>query len=178
MSEHDLEELKESAEHGREQRELAPISLTMAVLAVLVAITGLMGHRSHTEETVVQNQATDQWNFYQAKHGRRTLLETKLNDLALWATQAQPPSREVAQKQNDDYKAQITKLKGDEEQITEKARELEADRDRAGRRADRFDLGEALLEIALVITSITLLTRRRAFWYAGVVLGITGIVAA
>ncbi|HVP63653.1 MAG TPA: DUF4337 domain-containing protein [candidate division Zixibacteria bacterium] len=178
MSENDLEELQESAEHGREQRELAPVSLTMAILAVLVAISGLLGHRSHTEETVVQNQATDQWNFYQAKHGRRTLLETKLSDIALWETEPQAPNRELAQKQSDDYHAQITKLKNDEEGIMDKARDLEAERDRAAHRADRFDFGEALLEISLVITSITLLTRRRAFWFTGIVLGIAGIAAA
>lgn len=178
MGENDLEELKESAEHGREQSELAPVSLTMAILAVLVAISGLLGHRSHTEETVVQNQATDQWNFYQAKHGRRTLLETQVTDIALWETQPQPPNHEAAQKRSEEYQAQITKLKNDEEQITEKARDFEAERDRAAHRADRFDFGEALLEIALVITSITLLTRRRAFWYTGVVLGILGAVAA
>lgn len=178
MTEHDLEELQESAEHGREQRELAPVSLTMAILAVLVAISGLLGHRSHTEETVVQNQATDQWNFYQAKHGRRTLLETTVNDIALWETQPQAPKHELAQKQSEDYHAQITKLKNDEEGIMEKARELEGERDRAAHRADRFDLGEALLEISLVITSITLLTRRRAFWLAGIVVGIAGVAAA
>jgi hypothetical protein len=178
MSEHDLEELQESAEHGREQRELAPVSLTMAILAVLVAISGLMGHRAHTEETVVQNQATDEWNFYQAKHGRRTMLETTVNDIALWATQPEAPNRELAQKQTEDYRAQIEKLKGDEEGIMEKARDFEAERDRAAHRADRFDFGEALLEISLVITSITLLTRRRAFWFTGMVLGIAGIAAA
>jgi len=178
MSEHELEELQESAEHGREQRELAPVSLTMAILAVMVAISGLLGHRSHTEETVVQNQATDQWNFYQAKHGRRTLLETQVGDIALWLTQPQSPNREAAQKQSDEYQAQVTKLKNDEKEIMEKARELEGERDLAAHRADRFDLGEALLEISLVITSITLLTRRRAFWLTGIILGVAGVAAA
>jgi hypothetical protein len=43
------------------------------------------------------------------------------------------------------------------------------------RRADRFDLGEVLLEAALVICSITLLTRKRIFWGIGLVLGICGL---
>ena len=34
-------------------------------------------------------------------------------------------------------------------------------------RADRFDLGEALLEIGLVVTSVTLLTRSRIYWFLG-----------
>jgi hypothetical protein len=105
-------------------------------------------------------------------------LETTVNDIALWDTQPQAPNHELAKKQGEDYRAQITKLKNDEEGITEKARELEGERDRAAHRADRFDFGEALLEISLVITSITLLTRRRAFWYAGMVMGTAGIAAA
>ena len=43
------------------------------------------------------------------------------------------------------------------------------------RRADRFDLGEVMLEAALVICSITLLTRKRAFWILGTALGLCGV---
>jgi hypothetical protein len=46
------------------------------------------------------------------------------------------------------------------------------------RRADRFDLGEVMLEAALVICSITLLTRKRAFWKFGLALGAVGLVIA
>jgi hypothetical protein len=45
-------------------------------------------------------------------------------------------------------------------------------------RAKRFDLGEVLLEIGLVITSITLLTRKRAYWYLGLGFSVVGIVAS
>ena len=45
-------------------------------------------------------------------------------------------------------------------------------------RADRFDLGEAMLEIGLVITSVTLLTRSRIYWYLGIVFSLGGIASA
>jgi hypothetical protein len=45
-------------------------------------------------------------------------------------------------------------------------------------RADRFDLAEVFLEIGLVITSITLLSGRRLFWYLGMMFGVVGIVVA
>src|SRR5260370_31306254 len=67
---------------------------------------------------------------------------------------------------------------GDTEDISEKARELEKERDLLGRRADRFDGGEALLEIGLVICSITLLTRRRAFWFCGMLIRLCGCALA
>jgi hypothetical protein len=50
--------------------------------------------------------------------------------------------------------------------------------DAARREADRFDLGEVLLEAALVICSITLLTSRRIFWMIGFISGLAGIAVA
>ncbi len=60
----------------------------------------------------------------------------------------------------------------------EKAKDLENEVALAEKRADRFDLGEALLEIGLVITSVTLLTRSRVYWYFGMVFAVAGVGAA
>ena len=60
----------------------------------------------------------------------------------------------------------------------EKAEALETKVEQAEARADRYDLGEALLEIALVTASITLLTRNRAYWLLGLLFGIAGIVSS
>jgi len=60
----------------------------------------------------------------------------------------------------------------------EKARDLEHEVDRAERRADRYDLGEAMLEIAVVLSSITLLTRQKGYFLFGLTLGFVGILAA
>ena len=48
----------------------------------------------------------------------------------------------------------------------------------ASRKADRYDLSEVFLEVALVITSITLLSKKRGFWYGGLLLGAIGTVVA
>ena len=69
MSE-EVHELQEHAEHARHDPSLAPVTLTMAVLAVLVATVSLLGHRTAVEEVVLQNKATDQWAYYQAKNIR------------------------------------------------------------------------------------------------------------
>ena len=60
----------------------------------------------------------------------------------------------------------------------EKAETLETKVEQAEARADRFDLGEALLEIGLVITSVTLLTRSRIYWYLGMIFSLGGILSA
>lgn len=64
-----VDELKEGAEHAHEKGE-KKIGLTMAITAVLLAVATLLSHRAHTEEVLLQGKIVDDWNFYQAKHGR------------------------------------------------------------------------------------------------------------
>jgi hypothetical protein len=56
----------------------------------------------------------------------------------------------------------------------DQAEALQAKVEQAEARADRFDLAEALLEIGLVITSVTLLTRSRIYWYLGLGFSLLG----
>jgi hypothetical protein len=70
MSE-EVHELHEHAQHAKHDPSLAPVTFTMALLAVFVAAASLLGHRTHTHELLLQNKATDQWAYFQAKNMRR-----------------------------------------------------------------------------------------------------------
>ena len=150
---------------------MAPVSLTMAVLAVAVAAVSLLGHRAHTEEVVLQNKVSDQWAYFQAKNIRRHTDELFADITAVIS------SKDAAQtaKLHDKYMAEAERYRDEQKELDSEARKLEHETDQERRRADRYDLGEVFLEIALVITSITLLSGRRAFWHAGIVMGIVGI---
>ena len=170
----ELDELKEAAERAKEIRELAPVTLTMAVLAVLVATITLLGHRAHTEEILLQTRITDEWSYYQAKNMRRNNLEA-LSDVL---TALENPKSESAEQVQKRFHEEIDKYRDEQKDIQTEARGLEAEVQRSSRRADRFDLGEVFLEIALVVTSITLLTEKRGFWYFGLVLAAVGLLFA
>jgi hypothetical protein len=146
----------------------------MAVFAVLVAATGLLGHRAHTEEMLHQTRATDQWAYYQAKDIRRKNYELFLDELSVFTVQ----NSEQTQKIKEKYAKEVERYRAEEKDIQAEARKAENEVLVEGRRADRFDLGEVMLEAALVICSITLLTRKRIFWYFGLVLGAAGLVIA
>jgi hypothetical protein len=170
----ELHELHEHAEHARHNPSLAPVSLTMAILAVLVAVVSLLGHRSHTEEILLQSKASDQWAYYQAKNIRRHTDEI-FSDLTAITTSSDPGA---LGRLREKYKTEADRYKDEQTDIQAEAKHLENEVMVAQRRADRFDLGEVFLEIALVITSITLLSGRRMFWSLGLILGIIGLVAA
>ncbi|HEX6805221.1 MAG TPA: DUF4337 domain-containing protein [Terriglobales bacterium] len=174
MAADELQELQEHAEHGAHNPSMAPVSLTMAILAVLVAVIALLGHRSHTEEGVLQTKANDQWAYYQSKD-IRLHMDKVIADLEGFVAATDPAKAAQARDAN---LAEAGKYRKQVDDIEAEAKRLDSEAKIESRRADRYDLGEVFLEIGLVVTSITLLSGRRAFWYAGVVLGVIGVVVA
>jgi hypothetical protein len=174
MGAEDLQELHEHAEHGAHYREMAPISLTMAVLAVAVAVVSLLGHRTHTEEVILLAQADDQWSYYQGKD-IRLHADKKFASLAGFVAVADPAKAEQARTANE---TEVEEYSKQTKEIQAEARKLESEMKIEAHRGNRFDLAEVFLEIALVVTSITLLSGNRRFWYGGVALGIAGLVVA
>ena len=174
MEANEAQELREHAEHGAHESSMRPVAFTMSLLAVMVAVTTVLGHRTHTEAVLNQNKATDQWNFYQAKKIRSN--NTALaSDLLSTVTIA---DKEAAARIAKSYADHQAKWDEDLKEEQKKAEALEKKVEEAEARADRFDLAEALLEIGLVITSVTLLTRSRIYWYLGIVFSIGGVASA
>jgi len=172
MEANETQELQEHAEHGAHESALRPVAFTMSLLAVLVAITTVLGHRTHTEAVLKQNQVTDQWNFYQAKNRGYTAgtAQKLLEDL-------QVVNKEKAAKDAENFARYAEKQNEDLKEGQEKAETLEKQVELAEHRAKFYDFGEALLEIGLVITSVTLLTRRRIYWFFGIAFAAIGIGA-
>ena len=174
MEANEAQELQEHAEHGSHESSLRPVAFTMSLLAVMVAVTTVLGHRTHTEAVLDQNKATDQWNEYQA-HKIRSNDTTLAADLLSVVTIA---DKDAATKILKSYADHQQKWVEDTKEDKDKAEALEIKVEQAEARANRFDLAEALLEIGLVITSVTLLTRSRVYWYLGIVFSIGGVASA
>jgi hypothetical protein len=174
MSSEELHELHEHAEHAKHHPETAPVSLTMAILAVFVAAVSLLGHRTHTEEIILQNRVSDGWAYYQAKNIRRHADQVVVDTAALLTSKDSEQTTKIKEK----YEAEADRYKEDQKELEAEAKKLQAEQEQARRRADRFDLAEVFLEVGLVITSITLLSGKRPFWYAGIIMGVLGTAVA
>ncbi|MGC9157874.1 MAG: DUF4337 domain-containing protein [Terracidiphilus sp.] len=174
MDASEAHELREHAEDAGHEAALRPVAFTMSVLAVLVAVTTVLGHRAHTEAVLDQNKATDQWNLYQAKKIRSYTTSLAADLLSVTKT----ADKSAAEKIADAYASHQAKWAGELKDEQKKAHGLEAQVEKAEARAGRFDLAEALLEIGLVVTSVTLLTRKQAYWFLGMAFSAAGIAAA
>ena len=170
-------EASEISEFGKEMEEageqsMTHVSLIISVLAVLVAMVTVLGHREHTEAVLMQARASDAWNEYQA-HKIRVQQTTIASDLL----SLQPSSDGSAvQGKLSAYKSQMSHWNAELDEDSNKAKEFEAEVDTAEHKAARFDLGEALLQIAVVLASITLLTRRSVYVLGAVGLGVLGLI--
>jgi uncharacterized protein DUF4337 len=165
-----MHEVLEGQEHHGAEPWTLPVAITISILAVLVAMATLMGHRSSIEAVLLQTQASDQWAFYQAKNIRLHEMQSVADMLGVLI----PADKEKAEALHEKYRKETERYEKDKEQISEKAKEFENERAVASRREDRFDAGEVILEIALIICSLTLLTKRKAFWYLGMAIGVAG----
>jgi hypothetical protein len=181
MEANEVQELHEQHEHAAGHESLAeemghgslkPVSFTMSLIAVLVAVVTVLGHRTHTEAVLMQARASDQWNFYQAKKIRQndTLLAEDMLSVVTVGDKA------AATKILEGYKSHQDKWAADLNDEQTKAHEFEDKVEHAEKKATKFDLGEALLEIGLVVTSITLLTRQRVYWLLGIIFGVGGLL--
>ncbi len=162
-------QMKEAGESS-----MTHVSLIISILAVLVAMVTVLGHRQHTEAILLQARASDTWNEYQARKMRLQQVNIAEDVLSL-----QPSSNDAAvQAKLRDYKAHTAKWQSELDEDQEKAKDLEAEVALAEVKAGRFDIGEALLQISVVLASITLLTRRSLYVAAAAVLGLAGLLTA
>jgi hypothetical protein len=169
----EMQEFSKQMKEGGEE-SLTSISLAISILAVLVAMVTVVGHRTHTEAVLMQGKATDTWNEYQAKKIRMESLSVVVDQMAL---QPNVDAKATAAKLAE-YKAHIAKWNDDLKKETDTAKEYEEKVEQAEAKAVRFDIGEALLQISVVLSSITLFTRRRSFFFGGLLLGAVGLAVA
>ena len=171
MSSEVMKELHENAEHAKHDRSMVPVTLTMAILAVFVAAVSLLGHRAHTEEVILQDRITDGWAYYQAKNIR---LNTDQMFLDLTSVLPQTDSG-LSVKLRSKYANEVAKYVKEKADSSGQTKKLEAEAKYEKKRTNFYDLGEVLVEIALVVTSITLLSKQQAFWISGVIIGLAGL---
>jgi hypothetical protein len=164
----EIEELKEHVEHARDPFDKI-VAGTMAIIAALLAIVSVFGQRYNTEQLLRQEQATDQWAYFQAKDIRHYVAEATKDLLA----QSHATDTLVSR-----YEKDSARYKSDQANISEKARKLEEERDVSAEKAHKFHFGEIFLEISIVLLSLSILTKRKLFAFIGVASALFGAVWA
>ena len=165
-------EVEHVAQHGGDTFT-SRLAVLTAILSTIGALFGYMGGHSQNAALLLKNEAAiqktsaaNQWNYYQAKSNKQNLAE-----LSITLT-----SGETQEK----YKQDVARYKKEKEEIKVDAEKLEAQAKSADQKSElemqvhaRWALATTLLQIAIAMSAITLLTRKR--WLLAGVYGATGL---
>jgi len=163
-TEHLHEQMGHHAKHSTELWTLG-VALSSALLAALAAVASLQAGHHANEAMISQITASDQWNYYQAKSIKESLLKSKLDILDALSKSAPAADKE-----------KLEEYKTDKEKIQRTAEEKEKEAQRELRTQQIFARSVTLFQIAISIGAIAVLTRRQKFWWVSLGLGITGLV--
>jgi hypothetical protein len=165
--------------------DVTPNRLTaiyIAVLAVLIAITSVGGDNATKDMIRASIEAADTYAFYQAKTIRQTTIRTMADEFELRLADASVPEplRQKLQEKLTSYRATADRYESEpatgdgKKELLAKAHSLEAQREIALKRDPYFDFGGALLQIAIVLASASLILGGSLLRWVSGVLGVLG----
>ena len=132
-------------------------------LAALLAINTMIGGSNSSK---IQNntiQANNMWAWYQAKNVRGVLYEIN-------AAETQIPANK------EKFLAEAKRMSDDKKEIMEKAKALEAERDKAKERSPWFTWGGSILQISIVLLTASILAASMPMFWVSTIVGAVGAV--
>jgi hypothetical protein len=154
------------------------VAITTAVYAVMLAIAALGGNNAMKEMLLAQQQASDQWAFYQAKvireHAYRVQQKRLEVDLAERGASLAPEVRQQYEALLGEFAAEAKRYGAEKKDIEQDAKKWEHERDVNRKKDPYFDFAEVLLQIAIVMSSVSILATSRLLYGISSVLAVCG----
>jgi hypothetical protein len=150
-------------------------AVLVSILAALLALAVISGNRAMTEALLSQQKASDAWNEFQANSLKRHINEDEAANLRLLAAGG-PREAEAEQRAAALESDAATKYRPTQDRLQHEAEGLERERDLAERRHRRFEVAEAGFQLAIVLSSISIVARALGLLWAGGILGLVSLL--
>jgi Domain of unknown function (DUF4337) len=163
--------------HHESEHKIDPtgqkVGVLAAVLAVALAVVTIASHRTHTAAIIHKAEANDAWAHYQSTRVKVHNLELGKDLIAILGAKGETVEKILAENAG-----QMKKYEAQGRDIQKEAQGDDAATEGDEKRALRYDVGEGLLEIALVLSSLYFISRKIMFPVLGLIAGIAGAVIA
>ncbi len=164
----------------KKEKWLNYLALTTVIFAVCATLSTFKGGGYSTRSVLAQTQASDQWAFYQAKSIKGYIYETQKEKLELELKSAGPKMPKLLaqdyERRVDSYGTKIKKYDEEKKQIESDARKFEAVKEDAQKHAQIFGMAVIFLQIAILLSSIAALLKKKIVWVLGLAVGVVGLV--
>jgi len=159
-TEHLHEAIHESVHHAsnsKEQKWSMLVAISTALMAVLAAISSLFAGHNSNEAVINQIKASDQWAFYQSKGIKAEIKAIKIGNAPIDTME-------------------YNRYKKEQSSIKEKAEELQNESSSHLEIEKKFAKAVTFFQIAIAISAISILTKRKFLWVISLFLGATGFL--
>ena len=180
MGAHESMEHAEHAEHASGSNK--KIALLIAVIALFLAFSETLGKGAQTEALGKNVEASNLWAFFQAKSIRRTVVQATSDQARLsLGVMGDDAAKAALKKQIEDWTKTAARYRSEpetnegSEQLSERAKHAEHDRDLALAKYHHYELASAAFQIGIVLASATIITGMMALAWISGVLAIVGI---
>jgi len=169
-----LEELDQLKTRSFERR----VALTTSIFAVTLAIASLGGNNSTKEMLLDQQQSSDQWAFYQAKSIKEHQARTQRQELELALAERGAKMPAEARNKTEALLKQVTeeekRYQSEKQEIEKEAKALEHERDLHRAKNPYFEFAEVMLQISIVMASISILADTPMIFHFSLILASLG----
>lgn len=158
------------------------VALIIAVLAVVLAFVETFGRDAQTEALSANIEAANLWAFFQAKSMRATTVRTAAEAAELELINAATDNKAAFAKRIDEWRKTAARYDSEPEtqegrkELSERAKAAEAKRDRALAAYHRYEMGSAVLQIAIVLASAHVITGAAFLLWGCIGLGLAGLI--
>jgi len=155
------------------------LALTTVIFAVCATLSTLKGGSFGSRAIMSQSQASDQWSYFQAKSIKGYVYELQKENFEMQLKAEKGAPRALIaeyEKKIDGYAQKIKKYDDEKTEIMKKAQELEIVRGDAQIHSGAFGLAAMFLQIAILLSSIAALMKRKLFWFLGMAAGSFGLL--
>lgn len=156
-TEHLHETIQEKAVESHESGWFTFVAISTALMAVFAAISGLMAGHYSNEALIEQIQASDQWSYYQAKGIKAEVKALRANN-------------------NLEEATSLLKYKKEQEEIKKEAEKLQQESKFYLAKHVKLAESVTLFQIAIAISAISMLTKKKSLWITSLVISLTGLV--
>jgi hypothetical protein len=195
----------EHAQHAAHDPFDRRVTMSIAIVAAILACVTMIGHRAHndtlrlqgeaiqlqSEAGIAHSQEANKWAYYQAQNVRKHMYQSNVDLLreiaGLSGKEGKPAPKAVGRWKDaiDKYEDRLKEAKKEADEKAQEVKDLQkkavaklSESEHMHHRANRFDYGELGVELAVVLCSLAVLTKRRGFWYVGLLSCLAGTLVA
>ncbi len=154
------------------------VALSLSIMAVVAGVVTLYMGKYSSRTALLQGQITNQWSYYQAKSIKQHAYEIQKQNLELQLAAQRCVFTKSVQQQFDKTieldASNITRYGAEKDDIKKQAEAMEADKLLNQQRSGKLSIALIFLQIAIMLSSVTLITKRRPLWYVGSILALCG----